>query len=167
MDTNKKKLGCLLDRLEDNLDDVEDAFRPLRNMSETALALPLLERAKLYTLATYSLESLLFSALKLNGTNPKEHAVFGEIARVRQYFDKIAKAEAPPPETSARPVEQTLDTQAAIRFIKSDLVRPWLVSQKALSFFVAQPLSSRELCSSPFKCSLPTVRPTTRTCRLN
>lgn len=41
-----------------------------------------------------------------------------ELTRVRQYFEKIKKAEEPPAERT-----QSVDTQAAIRFIKADLVR--------------------------------------------
>lgn len=40
-----------------------------------------------------------------------------ELTRVRQYFEKIKKAEEPPAERT-----QSVDTQAAIRFIKADLV---------------------------------------------
>lgn len=52
----------LVDQFDDNLDDLEDALKPLLSsaMSETASKLPLLDRAKLYVLATYSIESVLF-----------------------------------------------------------------------------------------------------------
>lgn len=40
-----------------------------------------------------------------------------ELTRVRQYFEKIKKAEEPPAERT-----QTVNTEAAIRFIKADLV---------------------------------------------
>lgn len=47
----------------------------------------------------------------------KNHAVFTELTRIKQYFDKIKKIETPAPER-----ESAVDTQAAIRFIRSDLV---------------------------------------------
>lgn len=55
-----------------------------------------------------------------------------ELTRVRQYFEKIKKAEEPPAERT-----QSVDTQAAIRFIKADLVRSPCLSLFFLpSFFL-------------------------------
>ncbi|KAJ8115579.1 hypothetical protein ONZ43_g4637 [Nemania bipapillata] len=78
--------------------------------------LPLLDKAKLYVLMTYAVESMLFSALRLNGVNAKEHDVYKELIRVRNYFEKIKSIEAPPQKP-----EQSLNKEAAIRFIRSDL----------------------------------------------
>lgn len=52
----------VVDRLEDNIDDLEEALEPLlsRSLDETSKKLPLLERAKLHALLTYTLESLIF-----------------------------------------------------------------------------------------------------------
>ncbi|KAL1876286.1 hypothetical protein Daus18300_002914 [Diaporthe australafricana] len=106
-----------LDRLDGDLDKLEDSLKPiLTNLGEVASKLPLLDKAKLYVLATYSIETALFSALRLNGTDAKEHPVFKELARVRQYYEKIKKAETPPEQRT-----QSVNTQAAIRFIKADL----------------------------------------------
>jgi len=57
------------------------------------------------------------AALRLSGANAKDHAVFAELTRVRQYFEKIKKIETPP-----EPREKSLNTTAAIRFLKADLV---------------------------------------------
>ncbi|KAL7620968.1 hypothetical protein AAE478_008279 [Parahypoxylon ruwenzoriense] len=106
-----------LERLDDELDNLEEALQPiLNNVSDVASKLPLLDKAKLYVLVTYSIESMLFSSLRLNGVNAKEHPVFRELTRVRQYFDKIKNIENPPQKP-----EQTLNKEAAIRFIRSDL----------------------------------------------
>lgn len=106
-----------LDGLDGDLDRLEEALKPLMaDMAEVASKLPLLDKAKLYVLATYSIETALFSALRLNGTDAKEHPVFTELARVRQYYEKIKKAEDPPEQRT-----QGVNTQAAIRFIKADL----------------------------------------------
>lgn len=59
------------------------------------------------------------ASLRLNGVNAKEHPVFKELTRVRQYFDKIKNVENPP-EKPEKP-DQTLNKEAAIRFIKADL----------------------------------------------
>ncbi|KAI1212531.1 Sas10/Utp3/C1D family-domain-containing protein [Annulohypoxylon truncatum] len=109
-----------LDRLDDEIDNLEEALQPiLGNISDVANKLPLLDKAKLFVLVTYSIESMLFSSLRLNGVNAKEHPVFKELTRVRQYFDKIKNAENPPQKLE-RP-DQTLNKEAAIRFIKADL----------------------------------------------
>lgn len=52
----------LLDRLEDNVDDLEEVLQPLlqRPLTDTSRKLPVLDRAKLHVLITYTLESLLF-----------------------------------------------------------------------------------------------------------
>jgi exosome complex protein LRP1 len=52
----------LLEDLDDNIDDLEEVLGPLiePSLTETAGKLPVLDRAKLYVLATYSIESLLF-----------------------------------------------------------------------------------------------------------
>ncbi|KAI5922306.1 Sas10/Utp3/C1D family-domain-containing protein [Camillea tinctor] len=106
-----------LERLDDELDNLEEVLQPiLHNIAEVASKLPLLDKAKLYVLATYSIETMLFSALRLNSVQAKEHPVFKELTRVRQYFEKIKNIESPPPKP-----EKTLNTEAAIRFIRSDL----------------------------------------------
>ncbi|KAI1803481.1 Sas10/Utp3/C1D family-domain-containing protein [Daldinia bambusicola] len=110
-------ISPLLDGLDDELDNLEEALQPiLGNISDVANKLPLLDKAKLYVLATYSIESMLFSSLRLNGVDAKEHPVFKELIRVRQYFEKIKNIETPPEKP-----EQTLNKEAAIRFIKADL----------------------------------------------
>ena len=50
-----------LDQLDIDLDLLEDALKPiLGDLGGISAKLPLLDRAKLYVLATYSIESLLF-----------------------------------------------------------------------------------------------------------
>ena len=53
----------------------------------------------------------------MSEVDAKNHAVFTELTRVRQYFEKIKKIETPEAER-----ESTVDQQAAIRFLKADLV---------------------------------------------
>jgi exosome complex protein LRP1 len=55
-------LLSLLEDLEENIDDLEESLEPLlaAALSVTTKKLPLLDRAKLYTLLVYSIESLLF-----------------------------------------------------------------------------------------------------------
>lgn len=55
-------IGPLLEQLDDNIDDLEDVLAPLLKgaLSDTAARLPLLDKAKLYVLVTYAIESILF-----------------------------------------------------------------------------------------------------------
>lgn len=55
-------LASLVEHLEDNIDDLEDNLEPLLSatLAATTKKLPLLDKAKLYVLIVYSIESLLF-----------------------------------------------------------------------------------------------------------
>ncbi|PMD46358.1 hypothetical protein L207DRAFT_507275 [Hyaloscypha variabilis F] len=112
------KVLSLLETLDDEIDDLEEALSPLLKaaLSETSSKLPLLDKAKLYVLVTYAIESMLFSYLRLNGVKAREHPVFIELTRVKQYFDKIKTAETPVAERNV-----TVDKAAAARFIKAGL----------------------------------------------
>ena len=52
----------LLEALDDNIDDVEEALSPLLKaaLPDTAGRLPVLDKAQLYVLVTYAIESILF-----------------------------------------------------------------------------------------------------------
>ncbi|KAI9833283.1 MAG: hypothetical protein M1819_003677 [Sarea resinae] len=112
-------LRPLLERLDDKIDDLEESLEPLLKtaLSESAARLPIVDKAKLYVLTTYAIESILFSYLRLNGVNAKEHAVFRELTRVKQYFEKIKRVEA----GEVKRENLSLDKQAAGRFIKHAL----------------------------------------------
>jgi exosome complex protein LRP1 len=108
----------LVEDMTASIDDLEASLAPLLNASLSASTskLPLLDKAKLYVLATYAIDSVLFSYLRLNGQNVKDHPVVQEIMRVRSYFNKIKEVEAGPVQRNA-----TLDKDAAARFIKHGL----------------------------------------------
>ena len=57
--------------------------------------------------------------MRLNGVNAKEHPVYRELTRVKQYFDKIKDIEFPMQKTLE------LDKYAGARFIKHALVIDW------------------------------------------
>lgn len=104
--------------LTSNIDDLESVLAPLtqKPLATTSSKLPLLDKAKLHVLATYTLESILFNSLRLNGTDAKSHPVFAELTRVKEYFGKIKTAEG----TGAKPTSW-VDKDAAGRFIKAGL----------------------------------------------
>ena len=56
------KLLKFIEHLDDKIDDLEEALAPLLKtaLSDSASKLPLLDRAKLYVLSTYAIESLIF-----------------------------------------------------------------------------------------------------------
>lgn len=56
------KLLSLLEQLDDDVDDLEESLAPLIQtvLSETSSKLPLLDKAKLYVIVTYAIESLIF-----------------------------------------------------------------------------------------------------------
>lgn len=58
----------LLDELDDEVDDLEESLAPVLKtaLSETASKLPLLDKAKLYVLVTYAIESILFCRKQLH-----------------------------------------------------------------------------------------------------
>ncbi|CCX34758.1 Similar to Nuclear nucleic acid-binding protein C1D; acc. no. Q5XJ97 [Pyronema omphalodes CBS 100304] len=108
-----------LDQLED-IDELLDALtKKLQPLIKTpvhdhANKLPVADKARLYVLTTYALQSLLFSYLRLQGVSTKDHPVMREITRVKQYMDKIKSA-------TPAPAPMKLDQAAAGRFIKAAL----------------------------------------------
>jgi len=117
---DSSKVLSLLEQLDDEIDDLEESLEPLlkQALSDTSSKLPLLDKAKLFVLVTYAIESMLFSYLRLNGVKAREHPVFLELTRVKQYFDKIKTTENPAP----LPVRNmALDKSAAGRFVKAGL----------------------------------------------
>lgn len=55
----------LVEQLDDNVDDLEEAIAPLLNqpLTEISKKLPVLDKAKLHVVTTYALESLIFCKL--------------------------------------------------------------------------------------------------------
>lgn len=109
----------LIEDLEVNIDELDEALKPLVSQSlvATANSLPLLDRAKLFTTAVYAIDSLLYNSLNIAGTDAKTHAVKTELDRVKQYFDKIKAAENP----VGKRENLALDKPAAARFITAAL----------------------------------------------
>ncbi|KAJ9654113.1 hypothetical protein H2198_006793 [Neophaeococcomyces mojaviensis] len=110
----------LVDQLDDNLGDLEEVLKPILEDSLGAASkkLPILDRAKLNITVVYAIESLLFSYLRVNGVDAREHPVFKELERVKRYFGKVKEAEEK--SVVARP-SITLNKQAAARIIQSSL----------------------------------------------
>jgi hypothetical protein len=56
------KVVSLLEQLDDEIDDLEDSLAPVLKsaLSTTLSKLPLLDKAQLYVLVTYAIESMVF-----------------------------------------------------------------------------------------------------------
>ena len=156
MDTSRAL--SLLETLDDEIDDLEEALLPLVKapLSEIASKLPLLDKAKLYVLVTYSIESMLFcklcpltcralfltvvlAYLRLHGVKAREHPVFTELTRVKQYFQKLKVAQNPVNDGAGKRENLILDKGAAQRIIAKGLV-----SLHLRMIFVYDPLSFQE-----------------------
>lgn len=123
--TDSSALMNHLSSLDNSISDLQSALQPLltSDLHQTTSKLPLLDKAKLYTLLTYTLGSLIFSTLRLQGVDAKEHPVFVELTRCRQYFEKIAQAEGRNEGKAGDGgvKNAVLDKGAAERFIKHGL----------------------------------------------
>jgi exosome complex protein LRP1 len=119
---------AIREKLEDlagDIDSLEENLPSLLKLIQDAVAVststvPLLDKAKIYVLATYAIESILFSFLRLNGVQAKEHPIFRELTRVKEYFAKIKAAEEITLKGDNKPGAR-LDKHAAERVIKHGL----------------------------------------------
>jgi exosome complex protein LRP1 len=117
-------LPDLVEDLEVNIDELTSTLAPLlppNTLSKTAASLPLLEKSKLYVLAAYAIESVLFSTLQASGADAKSHAIFTELGRLKGYFAKIKDAEEHFKRLEEKEGRARLDVGAAQRFIKHGL----------------------------------------------
>ncbi|KAI5897761.1 uncharacterized protein SCHCODRAFT_02489744 [Schizophyllum commune H4-8] len=114
MSTETTKVRAKVAALNASLDKLETELAPLldRPLAETLAGLEPIEKARLQTLLPYIIYDLSFIQLKVNGEDPRTHAVIPELDRVRQYFEKIKKVE------ESAPKPPTVDKDAAARFIK-------------------------------------------------
>ncbi|KAF9055956.1 Sas10/Utp3/C1D family-domain-containing protein [Panaeolus papilionaceus] len=115
MSDETAKVRAKLASLSASLDDLESILDPLfaQPLADTIVGLEPLQQAKLQTLIPYVAYDLIFVYLKTRGIDPKTHPVISELDRIRQYFEKVNKAENPPAERRTE-----LDKAAAARFIK-------------------------------------------------
>ncbi|KAK6521053.1 hypothetical protein TWF506_001286 [Arthrobotrys conoides] len=131
----ESELWPALDDFEDSVDDISKTLKPLleQNLPKHASMLPLFDKAKLYIITTYALETLLYTYLETSTTPTAEHPIMKELTRVRQYFQKIRDIESKEPkQEETAPVASSsarvdtrdnlvLDKAAAGRFISAAL----------------------------------------------
>ncbi|KAF3936746.1 hypothetical protein ABW19_dt0201982 [Dactylella cylindrospora] len=131
----ESELWPQLDDLEDSIDTISVTLKPLleENLPKNASLLPLVDKAKLYILATYAIESLIFSYLETNSITTSNHPIMKELTRIRQYFQKIRDIETKDKEKAEKEASSAntkhvdtrdnlvLDKEAAGRFISAAL----------------------------------------------
>jgi exosome complex protein LRP1 len=118
-----------LDDLSSQIDALTTALSPLTSqpLLTTASTLPLLDKAKLYILLSYAIESLLYSSLLTAGLDAKAHPVFAELARLKTYFQKLKDAERGPEAAEGKDKEKEqqpktrIDKDAVGRFVRAGL----------------------------------------------
>ncbi|KAJ2707582.1 hypothetical protein FB645_000559 [Coemansia sp. IMI 203386] len=114
-----KKLSKHVDQLDAALQQVQQSLGPILSqpLSETLPRLSAIERCELEALVVYSIDTLFWIYLKINGVPPKEHPVMNELQRVQRYIAKINKAKGVQEKKNERPMK--VDKEAANRFIKN------------------------------------------------
>jgi hypothetical protein len=67
MESTTANIIALLEKLDDDIDDLDDSIAPIleTSISDAASKLPILDKAKLYVLTTYAIESILFCTFPL------------------------------------------------------------------------------------------------------
>lgn len=115
------KLRNKLSKLHDSLDKLEGELEPLlaQPLAESLVVLDTIQQAKLQVVIPYVVYDLVFVYLKTRGIDPTTHPVVTELDRVRQYFEKIKKAEG----SVEKKRKAAVDRQAAGRFIKHALAQ--------------------------------------------
>ncbi|XP_069810940.1 nuclear nucleic acid-binding protein C1D isoform X2 [Dendropsophus ebraccatus] len=103
----------------DSVGSVDEMLNKMMSVSRSELLQKIdpLEQAKLDLVSAYTLNSLFWVYLTTQGVNPKEHAVKGELERIRSYMNRVK-------EITDRKKAARLDKGAAQRFIKHALCDP-------------------------------------------
>ncbi|KAJ2770315.1 hypothetical protein IWQ56_002210 [Coemansia nantahalensis] len=117
------KLTKQVDQLAAAVEQVHAALGPVLSqpLGDILPKLTLIQRCELEALVAYSIHTLFWIYLKVNGVPPKAHPVMTELQRVQRYMEKINRAKgAGAPEQRAVKV----DADAADRFIRSALGAP-------------------------------------------
>ncbi|KAJ2721915.1 hypothetical protein GGI07_003656 [Coemansia sp. Benny D115] len=122
MTDDTKKLGKHINQLDAALEQVQQSLGPVLSqpLSELLPRLSVIQRCELEALVAYSIDTLFWIYLKVNGVPPKEHPVMNELQRVQKYIAKINKAkgvyEGTDSEADKRPMK--VDKDAADRLIR-------------------------------------------------
>ncbi|XP_034040613.1 nuclear nucleic acid-binding protein C1D [Thalassophryne amazonica] len=105
-----------LKRFDSSVVSVKDMLDTLMSMPRNELLQKLdpLEQAKLDLMSVYTLNSLFWMYLVVQGVNPREHGIKEEMERIRTYMNRVK-------EISDKKKAARLDKGAAGRFIRHAL----------------------------------------------
>ncbi|CAO3658847.1 unnamed protein product [Rhizopus stolonifer] len=108
----RKAVQALRLRLQHVKNHLEPIFsKPLNDISAK---LTMTEKYELQVLLSYSLNTLFYIYLRINGSDPQKHAVMVELKRVQKYITKLKAYQG----KEAKP-NMKLNKEAAGRFIKA------------------------------------------------
>ncbi|OMJ21111.1 Nuclear nucleic acid-binding protein C1D [Smittium culicis] len=109
------KIEDQVKKLDLALEDVEKKIKPILEFSlhENLIKLNTLERCKIEALIAYSLNTLIYIFIRINGFLPQSHPVMNELKRIQNSITKINEAEE-----SSNKRKLVVDSEAAKRFIK-------------------------------------------------
>ncbi|KAM6280465.1 nuclear nucleic acid-binding protein C1D [Porphyrio hochstetteri] len=108
-----------LTAFEKSLDSVDEMLKTMMSVSRSELLQKFepLEQAKLDLVSLYTLNSVFWVYLAVQGINPKEHPVKKELERIRTYMNKVK-------EIADKKKAAKLDKGAASRFVRNALWEP-------------------------------------------
>ncbi|KAG0233388.1 DNA-binding protein c1d [Actinomortierella wolfii] len=119
-----------------SLAEIEDLLEPLfttsTSLNETLAKLDTEKRCQLELMVAYAINTLAFVNLKTNGTAPNTHPVMKELARIKNYTEKLKNA------TTVSKPSMNIDKDAADRFIRGALASNNIADKKEESDAAAQ-----------------------------
>ncbi|KAJ1969727.1 DNA-binding protein c1d [Dispira parvispora] len=105
-------LNSTVAEITHTVDTIHTLIKPLLAMplTEALSKLSPEERAQMDVLIAYSINTLYWAYLKLNGVPPQEHPVLKELQRIKLYIQKVKEATSSPepPAADEKAVEQFL-----------------------------------------------------------
>ncbi|KAJ1656343.1 DNA-binding protein c1d, partial [Dispira simplex] len=105
-------LNSTVAEITHTVDTIHTFIKPLLTMplTETLSKLSPEERVQMDVLIAYSINTLYWAYLKLNGVPPQEHPVLKELQRIKLYIQKVKEATSSPkpPTADEVAVEQFL-----------------------------------------------------------
>ncbi|KAF9975031.1 hypothetical protein BGZ73_001438 [Actinomortierella ambigua] len=111
-----------------SLAEVETLLEPLfatpTSLNETLAKLDTEKRCQLELLVAYAINTLAYVNLKTSGIAPNTHPVMKELARIKNYTEKLKAA------TTVSKPTQSVDTEAAGRFIRGALASNVIADKK-------------------------------------
>ncbi|KAJ2572171.1 hypothetical protein GGH95_004126 [Coemansia sp. RSA 1836] len=131
--TDNQNLSKRVDQFSVAVEQVQRALGPIlrQPVSQVLPRLTTIQRCELEALVAYSIDTLFWIYLKINGVPPKEHPVMTELQRVQRYIAKINAYKQQASEgsggggggSSGDSRTMKLDKEAADRFIKSAIAK--------------------------------------------